>query len=86
MAARKTMAKPEPVLLPFDLGRALAGAPLITRAGRVASDFRAISRPHNLDYVFEARIGNGWCCFTEFGTYWINHPDPNDLFLSGEQA
>ena len=66
----------------FDLSKALSGAPLVTRDGRKATDFRKV-REHS-NYPFDAKIGSRSFCFTDRGTYWIGCPDPMDLFLSAE--
>jgi hypothetical protein len=86
MATKTKSAAPKPEPLPFDLKKALAGAALVTREGDVASEFRQIVKPSQKtrDFPYEARVRNGFVCFTEFGTYWLNHPDPKDLFLVPE--
>lgn len=72
---------------PFDLDKALAGAPLVTRDGRPAKQFRRITRHTPAGtYAYEALVSSKSLCYTSNGTYWLTRQDAADLFLAGEQG
>lgn len=64
---------------PFDLDKALAGHPLVTRDGRVVTDFQ----PHDHDtYLFKAEVAGTFRFYTARGFYYADEEeDPLDLFL-----
>jgi hypothetical protein len=70
----------------FDLEKALAGAPLVTRDGRKATAFRALRANRQLNYEYEALVDGKSRCYTDRGTYWITRRDAFDLFMSRERA
>ncbi len=66
---------------PFDLERALAGAPLVTRGGVPAVKFRHNPDPNQF-YIFCAEVNGSDCAFTPKGTYLLTSPDGYDLFMA----
>lgn len=64
---------------PFDLSKALSGATIITRDGlpAVLEEFRA-----GASYPLRCTVNGKSRCFRENGTYWVNKPDPMDLFMA----
>jgi DNA sulfur modification protein DndC len=63
---------------PFDLEKALKGAPLVTRDGRPATGFRPLRANRPLNYEFEAMVDGKSRCFTDRGTYWVTRRDAFD--------
>jgi hypothetical protein len=68
-----------PVLIPFDLSRAMSGAKLVTRDGSPVTEFH-LARPGS-NYPFDAKVGGKVHSFTRNGTVWIGRADPMDLFM-----
>lgn len=65
---------------PFDLEKALAGHPLVTRDGSLVSRFGFTG--HRPLFPYEALVnGFGEESFTEKGSVYYTGDDPNDLFL-----
>ncbi len=73
---------PAPIITTeFDLHRALAGDPMITRDGQPAN---LETFKHGASYPLRCAVGGKSHCFTARGTYWVNKIDPLDLFMSTE--
>lgn len=67
-------------LIPFDLKRALAGEPLVTRDGRKVTSF-SINCDH--DYPYRARINEDSLIFTSAGSYYDDgRKNEFDLFMA----
>ena len=69
-----------PALIPFDLSRSLAGAPLRTRDGHPVTGFHR-ARPDSARYPFEAKVDGKLHCYTREGTMWVGRPDALDLVM-----
>jgi hypothetical protein len=75
---------PQPTLLPFDLAKALAGAPLVTRVGVIAGSFRQRTHDFVAKYPYEATL-NGQkypYAYNSKGQFYCNETNPHDLFLA----
>lgn len=69
---------------PFNLKKALAGHPLVTRSGRVVTGFRVQSNPLDSPYPYAvfARGISGILTYTSKGKYLVKTEDPFDLFMA----
>ena len=81
------MAEPEsepgPKTAPFDLEKALAGHPLVNRAGEVVTGVRRRSQSKCRDSIYKiATDGPPGMVFTELGSYWSDERENRkDLLL-----
>jgi hypothetical protein len=78
---KQTLVPPPKQSIPFDLFRALSHGPLITRDGRAAT---LVGYNPNASYPVRCLVDGRSYCFKPSGTYWVNRPDPLDLFISVE--
>lgn len=72
-----------PGALKFNLSLAMASEPVITRSGEPVQRLR-IEQRRDTAYPVLATIAGKERSFTVFGTYWINRPDPFDLFMAAQ--
>ncbi len=71
---------------PFDLEKALAGHPLVTRDGRPVRDFAARKGLVGHSYPYQAKVGSKQYTYTRAGRVVQAQEDPLDLSLAIEDA